>query len=82
CIGRPVPGTRVRIIPVTDGPRARLDPGTALPAGSVGEILVEGESVSPRYHEAPRSDALHKVHETQPDGTSLTWHRTGDLGYV
>ncbi|MFE6844739.1 fatty acid CoA ligase family protein [Streptomyces sp. NPDC057686] len=82
CIGRPVPGTRVRIVPVTDGPRARLHPGTDLPAGSVGEILVEGESVSPRYHDAPRSDALHKVHEPRPDGTALTWHRTGDLGYL
>ncbi|MFK0223182.1 fatty acid CoA ligase family protein [Streptomyces vinaceus] len=82
CIGRPVPGTRVRIIPVTDGPRARLDAGTALPAGGVGEILVEGESVSPRYHRAPGSDALHKVSETLPDGSARTWHRTGDLGYL
>ncbi|MGW6412667.1 fatty acid CoA ligase family protein [Streptomyces vinaceus] len=82
CIGRPVPGTRVRILPVADGPRARLHAGTALPAGGVGEILVEGESVSPRYHRAPDSDALHKVSETLPDGSARTWHRTGDLGYL
>lgn len=80
CIGRPVPGTRVRIIPVTDGPLAHLHAAAALPAGHVGEILVEGESVSPRYHDAPRSDALHKVLETRPDAAALAWHRTGDLG--
>ncbi|MEU8840395.1 fatty acid CoA ligase family protein [Streptomyces roseus] len=82
CTGRPVPGTRVLIAPVTDGPLARLHPGSALPAGSVGEILVEGDSVSPRYHRAPHSDALHKVHESRPGAAALTWHRTGDLGYL
>ncbi|MFG2395114.1 fatty acid CoA ligase family protein [Streptomyces lavendulae] len=81
CVGRPVPGTRVRVIPVTDAPRARMHSGTTLPVGSVGEIVVEGESVSPGYHAAPGADARYKVRETRADGTALTWHRTGDLGY-
>ncbi len=81
CVGRPVPGTRVTIAPVTDGPLARLDPPTSLPAGRVGEILVHGDSVSPRYHRAPRSDAAHKVTEERPGGEApRVWHRTGDLG--
>ncbi|MEU2448608.1 AMP-binding protein [Streptomyces sp. NPDC012765] len=83
CVGRPVPGTRVTIVPVTDGPLARLDSTTGLPAGRVGEILVHGDSVSRRYHRAPQSDAAHKVTEERPDGEdSRIWHRTGDLGHL
>ncbi|MFI7359026.1 fatty acid CoA ligase family protein [Streptomyces avidinii] len=83
CVGRPVPGTRVTVVPVTDGPLARLDSTTGLPAGHVGEILVHGESVSRRYHRAPDSDAAHKVTEERPGGeASRIWHRTGDLGHL
>ncbi|MFJ6048783.1 fatty acid CoA ligase family protein [Streptomyces sp. NPDC092307] len=83
CVGRPVPGTRVAIAPVTDGPLARFDPAAGLPAGRVGEILVQGDSVSRRYHRAPDSDAAHKATEERPDGaTPLVWHRTGDLGHL
>ncbi|MEU6862299.1 AMP-binding protein [Streptomyces sp. NPDC046876] len=91
CVGRPVPGTRVVILPVTDGPMPPLGPGTPLPAGQVGEIAVHGDSVSPRYHRAPDADRLHKVAEApQHDHAAAapatdaprTWHRTGDLGYL
>ncbi|MEU9420045.1 fatty acid CoA ligase family protein [Streptomyces sp. NPDC051000] len=102
CVGRPVPGTLLRIAPVTDGPMAALAPAadtvpeTNPQAGRVGEILVAGESVSPRYHAAPEADALHKVPEKAPEdrtragldrpgGTGSAprvWHRTGDLGYL
>ncbi|GGZ05432.1 fatty acid CoA ligase family protein [Streptomyces avidinii] len=83
CVGRPVPGTRVTVVPVTDGPLARLDSTTSLPTGHVGEILVHGESVSRRYHRAPDSDAAHKVTEERPGGeASRIWHRTGDLGHL
>ncbi|MEU2389681.1 AMP-binding protein [Streptomyces sp. NPDC007369] len=61
CVGRPVPGTRVAILPVTDGPLPRLGTGARLPAGRVGEIAVHGESVSPRYHLSPDADRRHKV---------------------
>lgn len=83
CVGRPVPGTRVAIAPVTDGPLTRFDPAAGLPAGRVGEILVQGDSVSPRYHRAPASDAAHKAIEERPGGAEpLVWHRTGDLGHL
>ncbi|MFJ6756263.1 fatty acid CoA ligase family protein [Streptomyces sp. NPDC091273] len=83
CVGRPVPGTRVTIAPVTDGPLARLDSTTSLPAGHVGEILVHGDSVSRHYHRAPQSDIAHKVTEERPGGEDpRTWHRTGDLGHL
>ncbi|MFE9934454.1 fatty acid CoA ligase family protein [Streptomyces sp. NPDC005533] len=102
CVGRPVPGTFLRIAPVTDGPMPALTPwrDTDLEAdleeGRVGEILVAGDSVSPRYHAAPQADALHKVPEKpyedpareglHPSGGATSaprvWHRTGDLGYL
>lgn len=81
CVGRPVPGTRVTIAPVTDGPLARLDPARSLPDGHVGEILVHGDSVSRHYHRAPHCDAMHKATEERPGGDApRIWHRTGDLG--
>lgn len=83
CVGRPVPGTRVAIAPVTDGPLPRFDPAAGLPAGRVGEILVQGDSVSRRYHRAPTSDAAHKATEERPGGAEpFVWHRTGDLGHL
>ncbi|MFD0267553.1 AMP-binding protein [Streptomyces sp. NPDC127106] len=67
CVGRPVPGTRVAILPVTDGPLSRLATGARLPAGRVGEIAVHGESVSPRYHRSPDADRRHKVLDATAD---------------
>ncbi|MFG2713598.1 fatty acid CoA ligase family protein [Streptomyces goshikiensis] len=80
CVGRPVPGTRVRVVPVTDDPLPVVTADRALPPGRVGEILVAGHSVSPRYHASPAADARLKSFEPLPDGRLLTWHRTGDLG--
>ncbi|MFK0259010.1 AMP-binding protein [Streptomyces sp. NPDC090445] len=69
CVGRPVPGTRVAILPVTDGPLPRLGTGARLPVGRVGEIAVHGASVSPRYHRSPDADRLHKVLDAAADAT-------------
>ncbi|MFE3863034.1 fatty acid CoA ligase family protein [Streptomyces goshikiensis] len=80
CVGRPVPGTRVRVVRVTDDPLPVVTADCALPPGRVGEILVAGHSVSPRYHASPAADARLKSFERLPNGGLLTWHRTGDLG--
>ncbi|WP_371502136.1 fatty acid CoA ligase family protein [Kitasatospora sp. NBC_00374] len=77
CVGYPVPGTEVRIVPVSDGPLPSWSETLALAAGEVGEIVVSGESVSPRYHAAPAADAAHKIRDA---AGGRTWHRTGDLG--
>ncbi|MEU9131381.1 fatty acid CoA ligase family protein [Kitasatospora sp. NPDC048540] len=77
CFGRPGPGTRVRIVEISDGPQPSWYDGLEVPEGTVGEIVVSGGQVSARYHAAPAADAAHKIHE-EADGTR--WHRTGDLG--
>ncbi|MFD0278045.1 fatty acid CoA ligase family protein [Kitasatospora sp. NPDC127111] len=77
CVGRPVPGTELRLVQVSDGPLPRWEEGLAVRAGAVGEIVVAGESVSARYHAAPAADAAHKIHD---EASGRIWHRTGDLG--
>ncbi|MFI6448580.1 fatty acid CoA ligase family protein [Kitasatospora sp. NPDC050543] len=77
CVGRPVPGIQVRIVPVSDGPLPHWHADLPVAAGDVGEIVVSGEAVSPRYHAAPAADAAHKIRD---EATGLGWHRTGDLG--
>jgi fatty-acyl-CoA synthase len=61
--GRPVAHCRVRIA---------ADDGSPLPAGEVGEVLVQGPTVMPEYWRNP--EATREVFH--PDG----WLRTGDAG--
>ncbi len=79
CVGRPVPGCEVRIVPVSDDPVPRWHGGLWVAPGAIGEIVVAGESVSAHYHTAPDADARHKIHE---ESSGRSWHRTGDLGYL
>ncbi|MEU2429569.1 fatty acid CoA ligase family protein [Streptomyces sp. NPDC007861] len=77
CVGRPAPGTAVRVIGVSDGPVPRWTPRLPLPAGEIGEIVVSGEAVSPRYFQSDRADAEHKIRDGE-----RRWHRTGDVGWI
>lgn len=61
-IGIPVPGVEVRIVD---------EAGIGLPRGSVGEIEVRGDNVTPGYLDDPEATAA-----ILRDG----WLRTGDLG--
>lgn len=73
CIGAVVPGTHVRIVaPQTE---AMLSLPPALPVDEVGEILVEGPQVTPRYWELEQATTEAKIIE----GGKI-WHRMGDLG--
>jgi fatty-acyl-CoA synthase len=60
-VGRPLPGHRVDIV--------CRDSGTPLPERRVGELVVEGGSVTPRYF-------------AEGPGTPRTRLHTGDLAYV
>ncbi|MDR1535361.1 MAG: AMP-binding protein, partial [Planctomycetota bacterium] len=77
CLGRPVPGVRVGIIIVDDGPIPEWSDSLLLPAGEIGEIAVRAEHASRRYHRLPAADAGAKILQ----GESF-WHRMGDLGYL
>ncbi|MFK0222891.1 fatty acid CoA ligase family protein [Streptomyces vinaceus] len=78
CVGRPVPGTEVAVLSVTDGPLTGLSSAVMLPSGETGEIIVRGESVSRGYHRSPAANRLHKIPGSTPG--AAPWHRTGDLG--
>ena len=76
CVGRPLPHTRIRIIRITDAPVPDWDDSLPVEPGTIGEIIVQGDLVTRRYHDNPRADTLAKI----ADGDGF-WHRMGDLGW-
>src|SRR5262245_34152306 len=77
CVGRPVPGMDVRVIPISEDQIPVFDESTTLPPGEVGEIAVSGPVVSAEYFGRPQATALAKMR----DSAGRLWHRMGDLGY-
>ncbi len=79
CVGLPTPGQRVAIIPINDGiiPEFDLETG-ALPPYQIGEVVVQGPTVTPQYYKRDKQTALAKMH----DKDGHIWHRMGDLGYL
>lgn len=85
CVGKVVPGLEVRIIRTEEHALHHWRDVTELTDGKVGEIVVRGALVSPRYHNDPINTALTKIEASEADmsdGASAFWHRTGDAGYV
>jgi acyl-CoA synthetase (AMP-forming)/AMP-acid ligase II len=77
CVGRPLPNVLVRIVEPTDGPISMIEKAAELPAGSIGEIIVQGASVTRGYDYLPEADADSKI----VDGAEQ-WHRMGDMGWL
>lgn len=77
CIGKPVPGVEVAIIPITDTPIAEWDNSLSLPVGELGEIVVKGDNVTTAYFNRQASTDLAKI----ADSDGSVRHRMGDLGY-
>ncbi|HLW63748.1 MAG TPA: fatty acid CoA ligase family protein [Gemmataceae bacterium] len=77
CVGRPVAGIDVRIIPIRDEPIPGWSDDLRLPAGQIGEIAVRGPWVTPAYFNRPEATALSKI---QVPGGGF-YHRMGDVGY-
>lgn len=77
CVGRPIAGTQVRIIRITDATIPTWDDALLVPEGETGEIIVQGDQVTRGYFERPKDDALSKI----GDGDTF-WHRMGDLGWM
>ena len=78
CVGRPVSGMEVRIIPISDQPVPALEPAGFLKAGSVGEIIVKGPVVTREYDGLPEATAAAKI--ADPAAPGGVWHRMGDCG--
>jgi olefin beta-lactone synthetase len=78
CVGRPVAGLSLAIIPVSDAPIDEWNDDLALPAWDVGEIAVCGPQVTAEYFNRPEATRLAKI--TDPAGGF--WHRMGDVGYL
>ena len=77
CVGRPLPGVRVRIIEPMEGAIASIYEVLDRPDGLIGEIIVQGSPVTRGYDHLPEADAASKI----PDGATH-WHRMGDMGWL
>ena len=78
CVGRPVGGLAVRIIPISDEPVPAWDEVLSLPPGEIGEVVVKGPNVTASYFNRPEANALAKI----ADPAGGFWHRMGDVGYL
>ncbi|MDH3306994.1 MAG: fatty acid CoA ligase family protein [Acidimicrobiia bacterium] len=77
CVGRPVDGVDVAVIPVSDAPVASVEDTGQVPAGEIGEIVVQGPNVSPGYDARPEENTMASV-----EWRGRRAHRMGDLGYL
>ncbi len=95
CVGRKFDTVDWRVIRITDEPLASIDECEELPAGEIGELIVRGPQVSPKYLEsrvasresraerAVARDSHLATHNSLAkiiDG-EYVWHRLGDVGY-
>jgi acyl-CoA synthetase (AMP-forming)/AMP-acid ligase II len=78
CIGKPVPGVEIKIIRSTNAVIHELTKDILLPAGHVGEIIVQGKAVTREYFNLEEQTREAKI----PDANGKFWHRMGDVGYI
>jgi acyl-CoA synthetase (AMP-forming)/AMP-acid ligase II len=78
CVGHPFEGVEVKAIAFTEGPIATMRDARVLPTGEIGELVVRGPHISPRYADDPDSTRKNKIH----DPAGGVWHRLGDAGYL
>jgi acyl-CoA synthetase (AMP-forming)/AMP-acid ligase II len=75
CVGKPVEGSVVRIIAISDDPIPTWSDERIVPVGTIGEITVRGPVVTHEYYGRPEGTALAKIRE----GDAIV-HRMGDVG--
>jgi olefin beta-lactone synthetase len=78
CVGRAFGGVALKIVAIVDGPIDTLAAARELAPGEIGEIIVRGPHVSPRYADDPASTRANKI----LDADGGVWHRLGDAGYL
>ncbi len=81
CVGVPVTGMKVAIVPVTDETIPAWSDSLALPPGQIGEIVVSADQVTQSYDARPDANAKAKILDTSTDPPRYR-HRMGDLGYL
>jgi len=86
CVGRSFPGVTIKIIEINHGPIATMERARELPAGQIGEIIVQGPSVTRSYVRRPQAEAEAKIADPHEDHDLSEpvpfWHRMGDVGYL
>lgn len=95
CVGRKFNSIDWRVIRITDDTIAMIDDAEELPTGEIGELIVRGPQVSPRYVTRVDANATAKIAACgsriadsssqseirNPESAIGIWHRTGDVGY-
>lgn len=77
CVGRALPDVQLRIIEPVDGPIASIDAVVMKEPGEIGEIIVQGPSVTEGYDGLTDADAHSKIADVAGH-----WHRMGDMGWM
>ena len=70
CVGTPLPGMKIRILPLDNNSPSD---------NAIGEIAVSGPVVTKAYFDMPAETAQSKF--IDPSSGEL-WHRMGDMGYL
>jgi acyl-coenzyme A synthetase/AMP-(fatty) acid ligase len=79
CVGKPVDGMDLCVIPIHDDPISQWNDALRLPSGEVGEIAVQGPVATRSYYRDDKATRLTKI----PVKNKQTfWHRMGDLGMI
>ena len=81
CVGHPVAGNTVRIIPISDAAISDWRDVHEVARGVVGEITVAGPSATDAYFNREAQTRASKIREVLDDGGERIVHRMGDLGY-
>ncbi len=76
-VGRPLPGTDVKIIEISEHPVRELTEDLILPAGQIGEIIVSGDVVTKMYDHDEKETRMAKLQYA-----GKMYHRMGDIGYT
>ena len=76
CVGRRFSGIRWKVIRIDDGPIESIEEIEELPAGEIGELIVQGPAITTKYVTRTESNAYAKIQDNP------IWHRMGDVGYL
>ena len=78
CVGFPVKGISLKIIPITEKEIPSLNQTMTLAPFEIGEIIVSGDVVTAEYYELREQTKKAKI----IDEKGILWHRMGDVGYL